>query len=454
MVASVLTNNAAMIALQTLRTTNSSLESINNQISTGKKVATAKDSAAVFAISKIMESDVAGFKALNESLALGQSTVAVASNAAQSVGELLNEIKGKIVSANEDNVDRTALQNELASLRGQINSIVGSAQFNGLNLIDGSNNGAGGFSVLSSLNRDSAGNVTTGTINFDPTQSNLGTATGTALVAGLADVSGGVTAGNSFDVSNATGTAPAAAAEYAIGTGLGTLRATNAGATDGVVIGNFDFQAAAATTGGAAALDPATGKTDATQLTSGAGILAGDSFTLTVDGVSARYTVQVGDTESDILSGLRTGLLSNGLDTNRVDVGVTANGVALTNNTTADITFQFTGSRGAGGLAGLDTVDISTQAGATNALTQIEAFIQTATDAQAQLGTIEKRLEIQGDFTKKLIDSFKSGIGALVDADLEEASARLQAVQVQQQLGIQALSIANQAPQNILALFR
>ena len=70
------------------------------------------------------------------------------------------------------------------------------------------------------------------------------------------------------------------------------------------------------------------------------------------------------------------------------------------------------------------------------------------------LGTGARRLDIQSEFMSTLIDSFKSGIGALVDADLEEASARLQALQVQQQLGIQALSIANQAPQNILALFR
>jgi flagellin len=53
-----------------------------------------------------------------------------------------------------------------------------------------------------------------------------------------------------------------------------------------------------------------------------------------------------------------------------------------------------------------------------------------------------------------LTDSLKSGIGSLVDADMEAASARLQALQVQQQLGTQALSIANQAPQNILSLFR
>ena len=455
MAASILTNTSAMVALQTLRTTNKQLGEVNNQISTGKKVASAKDSAAVFAISTIMESDVAGFKALNESLSLGESTVGVASSAANSIGNLLNEIKGKIIAANEDNVDRSALQTEIVSLRDQITSIVDSAQFNGLNLIDGSNNGANGFSVLASLNRAADGNVTTGSITFDPTNSNLGTATGAALVAGLGDVSGAVTAGTSFDVSNQTGTAGAAAAEYAVATGLGTLRATDGGATtDGIVIGNFDFQAAAATTGSAVALDAVTEKTDATQLTSGAGILAGDTISLTVDGVATRYTVSAGDAEGDILSGLRDGLLANGLDTNRVSISVTATGLALNNTTTADIAFQLNGTRGSGGLAGLDTIDVSDATGAANATTQIETFIQTATDAQAQLGTIEKRLEIQNEFTTRLIDSFKTGIGSLVDADLEEASARLQALQVQQQLGVQALSIANQAPQNILALFR
>ena len=88
MSASVLTNTSAMIALQTLRATNSNLNEVNNQISTGKKVATAKDSAAVFAITKVMSSDVAGFQAITESLSLGQATLGVASNAAQQVGLL------------------------------------------------------------------------------------------------------------------------------------------------------------------------------------------------------------------------------------------------------------------------------------------------------------------------------------------------------------------------------
>ena len=111
-------------------------------------------------------------------------------------------------------------------------------------------------------------------------------------------------------------------------------------------------------------------------------------------------------------------------------------------------------ARASGGLAGLDSLDVSTADNAQQALTDIEGFIQTAVDAQAALGTTEKRLDIQNDFMSSLIDSFKTGIGSLVDANMEAASARLQALQVQQQLGTQALSIANQAPQNILSLFR
>ena len=74
---SILTNNSAMVALQTLKSVNSNLAQAQDMISTGKKVSSAKDNSAVFAISKVMESDVAGFKAISESLALGESTVAV-----------------------------------------------------------------------------------------------------------------------------------------------------------------------------------------------------------------------------------------------------------------------------------------------------------------------------------------------------------------------------------------
>ena len=71
-----------------------------------------------------------------------------------------------------------------------------------------------------------------------------------------------------------------------------------------------------------------------------------------------------------------------------------------------------------------------------------------------ELGSQAKQIEAHKTFVSKLVDTLESGIGNLVDADLAKESARLQALQVQQQLGAQSLSIANQAPQIILSLFQ
>ncbi|MCA1972140.1 MAG: flagellin protein FlaA [Caenispirillum sp.] len=87
-------------------------------------------------------------------------------------------------------------------------------------------------------------------------------------------------------------------------------------------------------------------------------------------------------------------------------------------------------------------------------LDTIESALQSATSAASQLGSAQGRIDIQKDFISALTDSLEVGIGTLVDANMNEESARLQALQVQQQLGIQALSIANQAPQTLLSLFR
>ena len=146
---SILTNNSAMVALQTLKSINSNLAMTQSEISTGKSVASAKDNSAVWAISKVMESDVAGFSAVSESLSLGDSTLAVASNASETITDLLTEMKGRIVAAQEENVDRDAIQTDIEALQEQIGSVVGAAQFNGLNLIDGSS--TEDLKILSSL---------------------------------------------------------------------------------------------------------------------------------------------------------------------------------------------------------------------------------------------------------------------------------------------------------------
>ena len=97
---------------------------------------------------------------------------------------------------------------------------------------------------------------------------------------------------------------------------------------------------------------------------------------------------------------------------------------------------------------------ISTASGASAAVTAIEASINNVNDALSELGSGAKRIELQRGFVDKLSDSIEVGIGNLVDADLAKESASLQALQVKQQLGLQALSIANQAPSTVLGLFR
>ncbi len=123
-----------------------------------------------------------------------------------------------------------------------------------------------------------------------------------------------------------------------------------------------------------------------------------------------------------------------------------------------DVTLFTDGTAGTGGslgavyaITGLDTAD---DAAITAFIGTVETALGTMTDGAATLGAAKKRVDIQKDFTSKLMDAIDRGVGQMVDADMTKESARLSALQTQQQLGIQALSIANSNSQNILSLFR
>lgn len=400
---SILTNTSAMVALQTLKGINSGLEKTQSEISTGKSVATAKDNAAVWAISKVMESDVTGFRAISDSLALGESTVAVAQQASEAVTDLLTQMKEKIVAATGDNVDRDKLNNDVTALKEQIGSVVRAAQFNGLNLVDGA---TASTDVLSSLDR-SSGAVTASYITV-----------------------------NGEDLSTGGYVAKAA------------FTGTDGVAADGA--DSFGFS-----------LDGTGGTDDSgTVVIADPTYEAGDKIALQIGDKSVSYTVTADDvaatTTADIIAvGLKSAIEASGADVT-VDYDSGSPGeLVITNNasTSLAISGQFTNT-GSGGLGAMAAIDVTTLGGAQAALGTIETLTQTAIDASAAFGSKAKQIESQADFVSKLTDSFKAGIGSMVDADMEEASARLQALQVQQQLGIQALSIANQAPQNVLSLFR
>ncbi|MDN4999811.1 flagellin [Bradyrhizobium sp. GCM10027634] len=113
------------------------------------------------------------------------------------------------------------------------------------------------------------------------------------------------------------------------------------------------------------------------------------------------------------------------------------------------------------GGASVDTISISTLTDSAADQTTLDGYIQQVTtainsvaSAAADLGAVKNRIATNTDFVKTLMDSVNRGVGQLVDADMNAESTRLQALQTQQQLGVQALSIANQNSQSILSLFR
>lgn len=158
---SILTNHGAIVALQTLKGINSSLNKTQSEISTGKSVANAKDNAAIWAIAKVMETDKAAFKTIQSGLNVADATVATARDGAEQVTNLLEEMKTLALNAGTDGFDYDKVQTDIAGKMEQITAIVSGTQMNGVNLLstDGIDGGST-FTVLASLDRQVATAVT------------------------------------------------------------------------------------------------------------------------------------------------------------------------------------------------------------------------------------------------------------------------------------------------------
>jgi len=560
--ASILTNTSAFTALQNLRSINSNLVDVQNQISTGKKISSARDNAAIFAVSKVLESDVAGFTAISDSLNVGQSTLSVGRNAAETVSDLLVELRGNIVASQEENVDRSKIQSDVESTVEQIESIVDSARFNGLSLVEGFDD----VNILGSLQRAADGTISAediGVSRFDlttargtfgsGTDDNLtvdetvfisqdndgGSEIGVLKAAANTAVAtlGGTTDGETYavdidgqrvavtfdstvtDGSTATTDADLVnqLAQKINDLGIDGITAENDG-SDGLQINNangttefsvellVDNAADSAVFGFADdslsdedgqdfSADRAdirlVGKSEKIEFVAGTNVSEGDGFRFNVGNETFSYIAGANEDIQDVARGLQAVIAGSGIEglTTEVYFDEAETDGSLYTDTSQAATTLAKGDRyvlainyensedstatiqigasatgpffesssdgvASGGLAGLTDLDVSTDDGATRALSAIDTFIDTAVDAAASFGSSERRVDLQNDFVSSLVDSLKTGIGALVDADLEAASARLQALQVQQQLGVQSLSIANQAPQSILSLFR
>ena len=276
MTLSVHTNKTALLALQNLNKTNDQLGSTQDKVSTGLKIANAKDNAAVWAIAQGQRADIGALSAVKSSLNRATSITEVAMTAGESVSDLLIQLKEKVVGAMEPSIDqrsRTSLDADFKSIIKQISQVIKSAQFDGANLLDGS-----------------AG----------PTIQFLASA-------------------------DASQTITLSSQDLSFGGSIMTLAAT---------------------------------------------------------------------------------------------------------------------------------ASIGTASAAASIMSALETSMENVNQALGNMGAQARQIAAHTSFVSKLSDTLEAGVGNLVDADLARESARLQALQVQQQLGVQALSIANQAPQVILSLFK
>ncbi|MEQ9316086.1 MAG: flagellin, partial [Henriciella sp.] len=263
---SILTNTSSMVALETLRNINRNLETVQSEISTGKKVSTAKDNASIWAISTVMSTDVESFKQITDTLNKGSSVVGVARTASEQITGLLQDMKELIVSAQEDlNADdRAKIQTDIDALSSSISNIVNAAQFNGQNLLKGTDS----INVLASLDRSSDGTVSA--TNITVSRNDLQT-------------SGAVDEADKVDGD----------AGFAETSDSATVTDVDKSSGDGGFITLTGVTSNATASGGAATFT----------FTAGA-IAAGDEFTINVGGTDFSYTAADGDTINDVITDL------------------------------------------------------------------------------------------------------------------------------------------------------
>ncbi len=393
---SVNTNYGALVALQSLDQTTRDLAQVQNRVNTGLKVATAKDNGAVFAIAQQQRARLGALSAVTDGINRATSTIDVALSAGQSIADLLTQLKEKATAAqaNDLSVDqRTALGADFSALRSQINQIAGAATFNGVNLV------AAGGSNLSVLTSDLAG----------------------------------ATTGRQINSTTQAGVVPALSA-YVVGNGSVTAADDSTFNINSVAIGTVDVTATMTVSGYLAAVSTQTGgRVQA-------------SYNQTTGQFS--YTAAEATGSSDL------SITTAGTARSWLGQGVAAGAVTSASVTATITDLDFTVD-GAGALSTVTSaLSLSNSSNAQAAASAIDTAITNLNTQLATLGSQAKALDVQKSFLGKLGDSIENGISNLVDADLAKESAKLQSLQVKQQLGAQALSIANQAPSIVLSFFR
>ena len=387
---SILNNSSALSALQALENTQNSLAMVQNQVSTGLKVATAADNSSYWSIAAQLTADQGVVSASNDALSEGQSVLATASSALGSVQSTLNSMATALTEAQAPGANLTDINTSLASLGKQLSDAVTQASFNGLNVLNGTQNTLG---FVSGFNATTTGG-TVDTISF-ATQALTGGSTSTP-----------------------------------------TATTTTSTITDAATIASL------------AALTAST----ATTASFGTNVIS-----LSSSGPSA-LTISSVDLYGNATTTTYTALDSAGNNsvTDSLLTFATASSLAVSTTTATSGTSNLLTQGGidlTGGAGATSTFQVGSTITASAALSAVNQALAAVTDYASVIGATQNRMTAATSFNSDLSTNYSNGISGLVDADMNEASTRLQALQTQEQLGIQSLSVANQNAQLILKLF-
>lgn len=432
---SIVTNSGAQAAIRSLFTIDRDLKTTQGRIESGLKVNKASDDPAVFSIAQGIRGNVSGLKAVQEGLAFGSAVLGTASKAASSISNELNELKKTITQGQQQGLDKDALNTQVSRALSLIDTYASSSTYMGVNL----------------MKSETGGDIVDTELTF------------------LTDISG-----RSISISNQQFTSK--------DLGLSSLD---------VDAGGVRFNLEGVTLSSASRIEVG-GKTF--EFTNDEALASSTSIAVNINGLT---------TQSEIKDKLASTLRANGLGARvnkdgSVDVfGAAAGNISLTSDgirgsgagTTAGLTYDATNKVYSANQAatasapaaaersdafyvqilGATAVDSeSSGTGETtntaaaeqyknvksSAIATVDSAITLAGQKLATIGAIQRQVSGLQEFTKTLSDTLNEGLGALVDADMADESARLQALQTRQQLAIQSLSIANQQPQALLGLFR
>jgi flagellin len=394
---SVNTNIAAMAAVRSLNMIGLEMGRTQQRIETNLRISKANDDPAVFSISQNMRADLNGMTAVKDSLNFGKSALTVARDAGTQISNELGRLKQTMTQGQQQGLDAAQINNQITNALQNIDAFAQSATFNGVNLLTAGLTVSGVTDTNLDIVRDIRG-ATTAVVGTDSTAAGL----------------------------NLTGlTVDSASREITFDD---TFAPANGELVTVTVQRDLDN-------------DPTTALVDVEmvfEFSDGSAALA-----TTPDADTRVFDVQFDAADSPLT---RVSALIARMQGAGIDAGLDTNGALIVRGNSQDVTTTVTGA----------TVSAAPAAGTgqDEAIALVEGAIDLMGTRLSNIGANLRQVDGLSEFTTQLNDSIKEGLGALVDADLAEESARLTSLQTKQQLATQSLSIANQQSQSLLSLFR